>query len=151
MDELKKKYALQSAEYEGRISDALQKQDRNAVEKIKALNIQISKTLEEMIGVLTQTKKDSTGSIKTYRDDLIVKLRQIQRDYNGLLKNTDTLETLRRIRSTENAIGRRQLNLYFIFFFGLVLIILLFLLFFGQKKDSAAMTPSTPAMTPPLI
>ena len=151
MDELKKKYALQSAEYEGRISDALQKQDRNAVEKIKALNIQISKTLEEMIGVLTQTKKDSTGSIKIYRDDLIVKLRQIQRDYNGLLKNTDTLETLRKIRSTENAIGRRQLNLYFIFFFGLVLIILLFLLFFGQKKDSAAMTPSTPAMTPPLI
>ena len=151
MDELKKKYALQSAEYEGRISDALRKQDRNAINKIKALNIQISKTLEEMIGVLTQTKKDSTGSVKTYRDDLIVKLHQIQRDYNGLLKNTDTLETLRRIRSTENAIGRRQLNLYFIFFFGLVLIILLFLLFFGQKKDSAAMTPSTPAMTPPLI
>jgi hypothetical protein len=131
MEELKKKYAQQSALYESYIREGA------SPDKISALNIEISKTLEEMIGILAQTE------LEEYRNQLIENLHRIQRDYNGLVQNTDKIETLRRIRAEEY--DTAPLKRYLFFFFAILFVILLLLLFF-QRKPTAAAIPSNPAI-----
>lgn len=139
MEELKTKYAQQVALYESYIREGAD------VQKISALNVEIGKTLEEMIGILTNMKEDGGGRIQEQRNQLIEKLQRIQQDYNGLIQNTDKLETLRRIRQSEQTVSTKTLQLYLIFFFAILLVILLLMLFF-QKKPIAAPMPSSPAM-----
>lgn len=131
MEELKKKYAQQSALYESYIREGA------SPDKISALNIEISKTLEEMIGILAQTE------LEEYRNQLIENLHRIQRDYNGLVQNTDKIETLRRIRAEEY--DTAPLKRYLFFFFAILFVILILLLFF-QRKPTAAAIPSNPAI-----
>lgn len=134
MEELKKKYAEQSALYESYIREGA------SPDKISALNMEISKTLEEMIGILAQTKG---SGLEQYRNQLIENLHRIQRDYNGLIQNTDKIETLRRIRREEY--DTAPLKRYLFFFFAIVFVILILLLFF-QRKPTAAAIPSNPAI-----
>lgn len=131
MEELKKKYAEQSALYESYIREGA------SPEKISALNMEISKTLEEMIGILAQT------GLEDYRNQLIENLHRIQRDYTGLIENTDKIETLRRIRREEY--DTTPLKRYLFFFFAILFVILILLLFF-QRKPTAAAIPSNPAI-----
>lgn len=139
MEDLKGKFAEQSALYESYIREGA------SVEKISALNVEITKTLEEMIGILTNVKQDDGGYIKDYRSQLIEKLQRIQQDYNGLVQNTDTLETLRRIRQSQQTVSIQSLQMYLIFFFAILLIIFLMMIFF-QKKPTAAPIPRSPAI-----
>jgi enoyl reductase-like protein len=139
MEELKAKYAQQVALYESYIQEGAE------IQKISALNIEIGKTLEEMIGILTNMKQDNGGLIQEQRNQLIEKLQRIQQDYNGLIQNTDKLETLRRIRESEQTVSTKTLQLYLIFFFVILLVILLLMLFF-QKKPIAAPIPRSPAI-----
>ena len=131
MEELKKKYAQQSALYESYIREGA------SPEKISALNMEISNTLEEMIGILAQT------GLEDYRNQLIENLHRIQRDYNGLIQNTDKIETLRRIRREEY--DTTPLKRYLFFFFAILFVILILLLFF-QRKPTAPAIPSNPAI-----
>lgn len=131
MEELKKKYARQSALYESYIREGA------SPDKISALNMEISKTLEEMIGILAQT------GFEQYRNQLIENLHRIQRDYNGLVQNTDKIETLRRIRREEY--DTTPLKNYLFFFFAILFVIIILLLFF-QKKPTAVAIPSNPAI-----
>jgi DNA repair exonuclease SbcCD ATPase subunit len=134
MEELKKKYAQQSALYESYIREGA------SPDKISALNVEIAKTLEEMIGLLAQAKG---MGIEQYRTQLVENLHRIQRDYTGLKQNTDKIETLRRIRSEEY--NTAPLQRYLIFFFAILFVILILLLFF-QRKPTAAAIPSSPAI-----
>lgn len=139
MDDLKKTYAQQMAVYEAAIKEG------QPHEKIAELNMEISKTLEDMIAILAQVKRDESGRVQEYRSQLLSNLQRIQRDYNGLAQSTDKLETLRRIRREEK--DPSELWRYLYFFFALVFLLFMLIFVFGsQKNPTAAAMPINPAM-----
>ena len=78
-------------------------------EKMKALNTRMASLLD---GTITEmTSAGVTGDLARQRDALIEKLRRIQRDYNGLLVNTDKMETLRRIRGFQEENWKGKLKI----------------------------------------
>lgn len=142
MDELRKQYEKQVAEYES----IIQSNDPSKMERLRELNTAIGDTLNKMIEKLTFLKKD-TPNLKKERDELIERLRQIQKEYNGLLVNTDQLETLRRIRQQESGETDRQMRMYLFFFLAVCLAIFLYLLFMTHKKETTAPSASIPPTT----
>lgn len=146
MDDLRAKYERQLKEYDTLVAGAINTNDVTQITKLRSLNESIAKTLNEMIKNLTFMKKESPNLTKE-REELISRLRQIQLDYNGLLVNTDTLETLRRIRQQENGEVNKQLYLFIGFFLLVSLIIVVYLSFVTHKKDVTAATASIPATT----
>jgi small-conductance mechanosensitive channel len=150
MDELRAKYEKQLEEYNTLVEQTLNRGDVSQVEKLRAMNTALSKTLNDMIEKATFLKKD-TPNLKRERDELVERLRQIQKEYNGLLVNTDTLETLRRIRQQESSEANRQLYLYLFFFLILSMGIFVYLLFMTQRKDTTAPMASMPPTTAALV
>ena len=150
MDTLKAKYTTQLAEYDTLSSQAIQTNDTSKIPKLRELNIAIAATLNEMIENLTFLKQN-TPDIKQERDKFIQKLGQIQRDYNGLIEATDTLETLRRFRQQASHDADSQLRLYLLFFLLFALCIVFYVLFMAQRKDSTAPSASTPPMMAALV
>ena len=150
MDALKAKYASQLAEYDSLSTQAIASEDTSKIPKLRELNIQIAATLNEMIEKLTFLKQNTTD-IKEERNKFIQKLGQIQRDYNGLIVATDTLETLRRIRQQASHDADSQLRLYLLFFLLLALCIVFYVLFMAQRKDSTAPSASTPPIMAALV
>jgi len=150
MDELRAKYQRQLSEYDALVETTLTTNDTSQIAKLRTLNEAIAKTLNEMIQALTFMKKE-TSPIKNERDELITRLTQIQRDYNGLLVTTDELETLRRIRQQESTEANRQLYMYFGFFLLVCLIMVLYLAFMTQRKDTTAASASSPPIAAALV
>lgn len=152
MNELRTKYLSKSAEYDAVIQQALTSNDSSLVVRIRQMNADVSTLLDQMIQALTFTKSDTPLLIKE-RDSLVEKLRRIQLDYNGLLVNTDSLETLRRIREQEGGSFKRDLYRYLLFFFIVCVGIVLMMLFVkkGSQSESTASSAATPRMTPPLM
>ena len=150
MEELRTTYAAKMKEYDDTIKDALESRDATKVEKIRQLNLEIGKLLEKMIEQMTFLKQD-TPLLKRERDILVEKLRRIQMDYNGLLVNTDELETLRRIREQEGGLAKRDLYRYLAFFFIVAIGIVLLLVFVrGQSRmKSTETSTSVPSTMPP--
>jgi hypothetical protein len=151
MDELRSKYMNKTAEYDAAIQQALATNDSSMVARIRQMNTDIAALLDKMIESLTFTKSDTPLLIKE-RDGLVEKLRRIQLDYNGLLVNTDTLETLRRIREQEGGNAKRDLYRYLALFFVLCVGVILMIFFVkrGGQSASTATSAATPSMTPPL-
>jgi FtsZ-binding cell division protein ZapB len=133
-------------EYESLIKQAVDAGDISQLPRLREMNAAIGKTLNDMIEQLTFLKRD-TPQLKKDRDELVDKLRQIQNDYNGLLVNTDQLETLRRIRQQENGEAERQLRMYLFFFLAICLAIFIYLLIATQRKDTTAPSASMPPTT----
>ncbi len=150
MDALRVKYDAQIKEYDDLVNSSIEKQDVSSLPKLRELNAAIAKTLNEMIEKLTFLRKE-TPTLKEERDELINRLRQIQRDYNGLLVNTDNLETLRRIRQQEGGEANRQLYMYIGFFLLVVLGIVLYLMFAPHRKFNTTPTASMPPTTAALV
>ena len=146
MDTLRATYEKQVKEYENLVQQAVSAGDVSQIPKLKSMNSALGNTLNKMIEQLTFLKKD-TSKIKKERDELIARLRQIQKEYNGLLVNTDQLETLRRIRQQEGSESNRQMYMYLFFFLGVCLAILVYLLFMTQRKDTTAASASMPPTT----
>jgi hypothetical protein len=146
MDELRAKYERQLKEYDDLVSIAMNTNDTSQIAKLRNLNEAIAKTLNEMIEKLTFMKKESP-SLTNERDELISRLRQIQLDYNGLLVNTDKLETLRRIRQQESTEANRQLYMYIGFFLLVCLIMIVYLAFMSHRKDTTAASARIPPTT----
>lgn len=122
------------------------------VERMKTLNAEMATILDKEIADMTSA--GASGDIATLRDDLIEKLRKIQKDYNGLLVNTDKLETLRRIRGFQEKDWKSELRLYIIFFGILAGVLLLFLLFKRAPRQSMVSTnvaPTSATATPILV
>jgi hypothetical protein len=146
MDALRVQYERQLKEYDDLVQQSLQSGDASQVPKLRDLNAAISRTLNDMIQQLTFLKRD-TPDIKKERNELIERLRQIQKDYNGLLVNTDQLETLRRIRQQESSEANRLLYMYLFFFLAVCLAVFLYLMFMTQRKDTTAASASMPPTT----
>ena len=146
MDVLRVKYETQLKEYDALIGEALEASDTSQLPRLRTLNTSIGSTLNEMIQQLTFLKKD-TPDLKKERDELIIRLRRIQQDYDGLRVNTDELETLRRIRQQESSEANQILYMYLFFFFIVCLVIVLYLLFMTHRKDMTAARASMPPTT----
>jgi hypothetical protein len=117
---------------------------------MKTLNTQMARILEEAIAEMTAA--GARGTLARQRDELIEKLRRIQRDYNGLLVNTDKMETLRRIRGFQEQDWKSTLQMYFIFFSLLAGVLFLVLLFKRPRQiaESTNIAPTSAISTPPL-
>lgn len=149
-DSLNDQYNEQMTAYNNLIDESIKNPASitTNLEKIKKLNVDISRTLDQMIALSTRT--DTMQRMETTRDELVNKLQRIQRDYDGLLVNTDKLETLRRIRQFEEKDWKREVLIYLIVFLVLALVLLIIMFVRRQKKDTAIMTPMTPASIAPL-
>lgn len=146
MEVLRTKYEKQMREYESLVKEAVNAGDVSQVPKLRELNASIGRTLSQMIEQLTFLKKE-TPKLEKERDELIERLRQIQKDYNGLLVNTDNLETLRRIRQQESSESKRLFSLYFFSFLVVCLAIFIYILVFSQRKVTTAPRASMPPTT----
>lgn len=150
MDSLRQKYETQVKEYDRLVDEAIKAGDVSQIPKLREMNAQLAQVLNDMISQLTFLKQN-TPNLKKERDELIERLRQIQRDYNGLLVNTDTLETLRRIRQQESRESDRQLYWFLIFFMVVCIAIVAYLLFVGQTKERTAASARIPPRTPAFV
>jgi hypothetical protein len=153
MDELRRRYASLMQQYEAIATDALTNPDKlnENVARLININTQISSTLDEMISILTLAKSGSAQMV-TYRDELIQKLEKIQRDYNGLVKDSDKLETLRRIRAFEDESWKRTLRMYLIAFLAIISLVGILVMFKKgtQKALTTTATPISAAAMPAL-
>lgn len=138
------------ADYEAALTAAIAANDTSQLPNLRSRNENVAKTIGELIQKLTFLKTE-TPDIQKERDTLIERLRRIQQDYNGLLVNTDALQTLKRIREQESSEANRLLYMYVFFFVAIALGIVLYLLFVVQKKDSTAPRASIPPITPALV
>lgn len=144
-------YKREVAEYEAMMLRAIQTRNTSMLAPIRAQAEKIQSTLNQMIESITFLKKE-TPDIRVQRDDLLEKLRRIQKDYNEMISNSDDLETLRRIRMQESDEGRTLLYRHLAFFLLLAIALLGLVLFMGsQKKETIASIAPTPAISPTLV
>lgn len=153
MDELNKRYTALTTQYDTLVQSAIANPTKldPYIEQIIQVNTQISTVLDEMIKILTVAKTSSSDML-LYRDELLQKLDKIQKEYNGLVQNSDKLETLRRIRAFEDDSWKRTLRLY-IFAFIAIVVLVAVVLMFKRKAQTTDMTnamPASPAAIPAL-
>lgn len=117
--------------------------------QIKTLNQKIAAKLDTILH--STTPMSSNPDIDAARAELAQKLARIQQDYNGLIQNTDKLETLRRIRDFKKEDSQVELKLYLFAFMVLALLVLVTFMFKkSQNSDMTATMPSNPAAMAPL-
>jgi hypothetical protein len=121
MEELEQKFQKQKAVYDQLVADALTNSDSNAITSIAATKKAMSDTLSEMLELSESTNRNDQ------QEELIRRIMEIQRDYNGLLVSTDKLETLRKIRQFQDSRADVNLKIYGLGFLiaSLALVILL--------------------------
>lgn len=109
-------------------------------EQLKALNVKLANVLERMMAFQSESPSE-------VRDELVRRLAEIQRDYNGLLVSTDKLTTLRTIRQHETKATNQTLSIYLFVFIALAVALLVMMLWKGgsQTYETTAITPTSPA------
>lgn len=148
MDALRKAHEAQLKEYKTVVNLAIFEHDTTKLPQIKAMNVELSNRLDSMITQLTLMKNNSSAEDELKQ--LIGVLGTIQRDYAGLIKDTDTLETLRRIRQQEDVSAKRELYWYLIVFVFIAILLIAYLIFYGKSAATAAIArtvPSSPNLT----
>jgi hypothetical protein len=142
-------YEQEVARYNALVDDTLahpEKLDANLVE-IRAVNQRLARILDEMLADAHNTR----GTSATVRDELIEKLHRIQRDYNGLLQNTDKLETLRRIRKGETENWWGSLSIYILAFLVVALVAIVLVMFTRQKVATIPTAPMMATASPSFV
>lgn len=121
MEDLEAKFQQQKAVYDNLVSVALEKNDVSMLPAIANAKSAMKETLSDMLALSESTNKGDQ------QDELIRRIMEIQRDYNGLLISTDKLETLRRIHQFQDSRTNADLKIYGVGFLiaGLGLIILM--------------------------
>lgn len=150
MMELWRDYQAELKKYDESARDAIRDPTPAAIEAVKKANMRVAAVLERMIEMNTLARQQMRN-IPFERNELMAKLRRIQEDYNGLLRDTDTLRTLQRIREYEEVKADKSLYTYLIIFLVgcLVLLLVLVLRSGSQSTTTAAPMPSNAAaMTP---
>jgi len=148
MDALRAAHEKQLADYQKMIDEAIENQDASKLPDIRATNQALYNRLEVMIKQLTLMKNNYSAENELQR--LLALLRKIQQDYTNLIKDTDTLETLRRIRQQEDVSAKRELYWYLIAFVFIAILLIAYLVFYGKSAATAAIAstvPSSPNLT----
>jgi hypothetical protein len=123
MEDLEAKFQQQKTVYDNLVSNALDVNDASpgTIEGIARAKAAMNETLSEMLQLAEQTGRGAS------QDELIERIMEIQRDYNGLLVATDKLETLRRIHRQQDLVANGNLRIYGLGFLiacvGLVIVI----------------------------
>jgi hypothetical protein len=147
IEELDAQYKTLKASYDARIEEALLDQTKlpTVLPQIQTINQQMATVLDQMLTELQYAKQSSNS--EAYRTQLLETLTRIQSDYNGLKTNTDTMQTLRRIRSFQDTSWQGSLTIYLGIFLGVAVLLVLVVLFRRQKTESAM----APSMSPPAM
>jgi hypothetical protein len=148
MDELRAAHEKQLADYQKMIDEAIENRDATKLPDIRATNQALYDRLEVMIRQLTLMKNNYSAENELQK--LLTLLRKIQQDYTNLVKDTDTLETLRRIRQQEDVSAKRELYWYLIAFVFIAILLIVYLIFYGKSAATAAIAstvPSSPNLT----
>lgn len=150
VSDLQAQYKAKLVAYEKAVGEAVATNDTTKLAEIRALNEEISSLLEQMLTEVSNASVD-TSTVKAQRTELVTTLNRIQRDYNGLVQNTDSLELLRRIREGTTDAPRKEFEMY-LFFFLLMCGGILLLMFFGsQKIDATTISATTPPRIAPFV
>jgi len=148
MNALRTAHQNQLNEYEALIKSAIANRDSSKLQDIRTINNALTTRLNTMIQQLVTLKNNYSAEDEL--EALLADLRQIQRDYNGLIKETDTLETLRRIRQQEDVSIKRELYWYLIVFVFIAILFIGYLIFYGKRAATAPIAntvPSSPNLT----
>jgi hypothetical protein len=148
MNALRTAHQNQLNEYETLIKTAIANRDSSKLQDIRTMNNALTARLNTMIQQLVAMKNNYSAEDEL--EALLADLRQIQRDYNGLIKETDTLETLRRIRQQEDVSIKRELYWYLIVFVFIAILFIGYLIFYGNRAATAPIAntvPSSPNLT----
>ena len=148
MDALRTAHSNQLNQYKTLIETAVDNRDSSKLPEIIAINIALTNRLDAMLTLLATMKQNNSAEAEL--TELLADLRQIQRDYNGLIKETDTLETLRRIRQQEDVSIKRELYWYLIVFVFVAILLIAYLIFYGKRAATAPIAntvPSSPNLT----
>ena len=148
MNALRTAHQNQLNEYEALIKSAIANRDSSKLQDIRTMNNALTTRLNTMIQQLVTLKNNYSAEDEL--EALLADLRQIQRDYNGLIKETDTLETLRRIRQQEDVSIKRELYWYLIVFVFIAILFIGYLIFYGKRAATAPIAntvPSSPNLT----
>ena len=148
MDALRTAHVNQLTQYQNIIETAITEKDSSKLPEIIAINIALTNRLDTMLSLLATMKQNNSAEAEL--TELLADLRQIQRDYNGLIKETDTLETLRRIRQQEDVSIKRELYWYLIIFVFVAILLIAYLIFYGKRAATAPIAntvPSSPNLT----
>jgi hypothetical protein len=146
MADLRREYQTLQSQYDNLWEQSRNVRSQEAANKLtgdlKALNVRLGDVLERMMSFETETPTE-------VRDELVRRLAEIQKDYNGLLVATDDLKTLRRIRAHETGEGKKTLTIYLFAFVALAVLLLVVIFWKGrsQTSDTAAIMPTSPAAT----
>ena len=116
--------------------------------QIQSLNQQIASVLDRMLTEMQYARQGPNSD--AYRTQLVEQLTRIQSDYNGLKTNTDTMQTLNRIRAFQDTTWQGTLFTYLGILLIAAVVLVLVMLFRRQKSESATMPSASPAAIPPL-
>lgn len=148
MNTLRTAHEAQLNQYKTLIETAVTNRDSSKLPEIIAMNKALSDRLDTMLTLLSTMKNNNSAEDEL--NSLLFELRQIQRDYNGLIKETDTLATLRRIRQQEDVSIKRELYWYLIVFVFIAILFIGYLIFYGKRAATAPIAntvPSSPNLT----
>lgn len=106
MTDLEAEYQQRKTVYDNLVASALATNDASKVDAIAAAKQAMNETLSKMMALSVKSGTESQ------QDDLIRRIMEIQRDYNGLLVSTDKLATLRHIHQFQDERQGVELKVY---------------------------------------
>lgn len=110
MEEIEQEFQTRKRIYENLVADAIARNDTSKIDAIAAAKQAMGESLSKMLELSARSGTDSQ------QQELIRRIMEIQRDYNGLLVSTDKLETLRRIHQQMDATQGTGLKLFGVLF-----------------------------------
>jgi hypothetical protein len=117
--DLESEYQKRKVIYDNLVADALANNDASKIEAIASAKVAMSESLGKMLEVSAKSGTESQ------QDELIRRVMEIQREYNGLLVGTDKLQTLRLLHQSldvRDSIGLKILGgAFLIAVFGLMI------------------------------
>jgi len=150
MDELNARYADLRGQYDALITQTLTSPATisTTLPQIQSLNQQIAAVLDQMLTDLQYARNGPNSD--AYRDQLLEQLTRIQTDYMGLTTTTDSLETLRRIRSFQDDSWKPSLLLHVVALVAAAILLVLVMLFRRQTSESTIAPTMSPTAMPTL-
>jgi hypothetical protein len=110
MEEIEQEFQTRKRIYENLVADAIARNDTSKIDAIAAAKQAMGESLSKMLEL------SSRSGTESQQQELIRRIMEIQRDYNGLLVSTDKLETLRRIHQQMDATQGTGLKLFGVLF-----------------------------------
>jgi hypothetical protein len=110
MEDIEQEFQTRKRIYESLVADAIARNDSSKIDAIAAAKQAMSESLSKMLELSARSGTDSQ------QQELIRRIMEIQRDYNGLLVSTDKLETLRRIHQQMDVTQGTGLKLFGVLF-----------------------------------